>query len=591
MEIVPIDHRCAPAAQQLLGRIGSGRRLGFDVETDSAAPTRGPVVTWQVADCDDVAFVVDARAWPLSEPAVAGWLANRRAEKAIHYSPFEAEVVASCGGVLRGAVDTCVLARLICAGALRGELGAAGLAGFSLSSLVRLVFGVELDKSLQLSFRSGKRLSAAQLHYAAADAHWALRLSNELDRQVRTAGLDWAGRLERSVALVAAAMSSTGVPVNAKRWWEICERAAGEAALRARSAAGALGMPKDLFGAYSGFSPASNAQVGAAFGRLGIDLGVRGRAEGSRQAMYDLSDSALHAVGHRAARDLLAYRQAKNLADWADAPDRGRIYPHWVSIGAATGRMASKRPNVMAIPTELSSAVAVEDGKALVAADYHAQEVYVLASLAQDSTLMGALRSGEDPYEVVAKHAGIDRKTAKRAFLATAYGSSAASIANSAGVSSADGAKIKRAVEQAFPRSMAYCASVRAVPAPDAGTGLLSGLPAVTEVRCLRRRRLAVTQRRGAFLRNTRVQASGADMIKVALVRACKELDGIGGRLVLAVHDELVAEVPATAAEAAREILVTSMKEGARIALESDLVPPVKAGAGDSLAAARDHAR
>lgn len=586
-----IDHRSAPAAQQLLGRIGSGRRLGFDVETDSSGPARGPVVTWQVADHDDVAFVVDARGWPLTEPTIANWLADRRSEKAVHYSPFEADVLMTAGGVLRGVVDTWVLARLICSGALRGELSSAGVADFRLSSLVHRLFGVELDKRLQSSFRSGAKLSPEQLRYAAADAHWALRLATELERQVHTADLDWAARLERSVALVGAAMSSNGVPVNGSRWWETCERAADEAAIRARSAAEALGVQRDIFGGYSGFSPSSNAQVGAAFERIGIDLRVKGRAEGSRQAMYDLSDGALQAVDHRAARDLLAYRQAKNLADWADAPDRGRIYPRWVSIGAATGRMASKRPNVMAVPAELSSAVAVEDGKALVAADYHAQEVYVLANLAQDSALMGALLAGEDPYEVVAKRAGIDRKTAKRAFLATAYGSSAATIASSAGVSSADGAKIKRAVEQAFPRSMAYCASVRAVPAPDAGTGLLSGLPAVTEVRCRRRRRLTVSGQRGAFLRNTTVQASGADMIKVALVRACKELAGVGGGLVLAVHDELVAEVPATQSEAAKEILVTSMHEGARVALESDLVPPVKAGAGDSLAAARDQAR
>jgi DNA polymerase-1 len=67
---------------------------------------------------------------------------------------------------------------------------------------------------------------------------------------------------------------------------------------------------------------------------------------------------------------------------------------------------------------------------------------------------------------------------------------------------------------------------------------------------------------------NTPVQGSGADGLKLALGRLWETRDRCpAARPVLAVHDELVLEVPADAAEAAREWLVACMTRGMQTVL------------------------
>ena len=63
---------------------------------------------------------------------------------------------------------------------------------------------------------------------------------------------------------------------------------------------------------------------------------------------------------------------------------------------------------------------------------------------------------------------------------------------------------------------------------------------------------------------NAPVQGTAADIFKVAMIRTARALaeSGLGGRMVLTVHDELVLEVP-TGERAATEELVRVAMEGA----------------------------
>ncbi|HNT89816.1 MAG TPA: DNA polymerase, partial [Candidatus Hydrogenedentes bacterium] len=60
---------------------------------------------------------------------------------------------------------------------------------------------------------------------------------------------------------------------------------------------------------------------------------------------------------------------------------------------------------------------------------------------------------------------------------------------------------------------------------------------------------------------NTPVQGSAADIIKLAMLRVDAALAAVGARLLLQVHDELVAEAPADAAEAAAATMKRIMEE------------------------------
>ena len=74
---------------------------------------------------------------------------------------------------------------------------------------------------------------------------------------------------------------------------------------------------------------------------------------------------------------------------------------------------------------------------------------------------------------------------------------------------------------------------------------------------------------------NTPIQGTAADLIKLAMIRIDERLrrEGLGTRMIIQVHDELVLEVPEEERETAREMVREEM-EGA---LDLD-VPVVVAG-------------
>jgi DNA polymerase I-like protein with 3'-5' exonuclease and polymerase domains len=567
MEIIRISSPNTPQAAELKELMAGRDRLGFDVETDCSDPDRiGDIVCWQVSD-GKRCFVVEARGWPVTEPSVAAWIADPTARKAIHYATFEAAALDRYGLVVRGITDTYVLAVLLTAGADPAQMHAIGLSGHSLAALVEQGWGVRLDKSLQTSFRKGLPLTRAQVDYAALDAYWALHLAEALEKQVAKAGLTQVADLEQRVAQIAARMSRVGVPVDAEKWWQLCGAAANKAAMSVKKVVEALGVPTDLFGEHPGFLVDSNAQVGSALVAAGVLL------ETTSDGSFVLDEPALRKIDHPAAKALLEYRHAKKVADWSAAPTAGRIYPTWKAIGAATGRMSASSPNVMAIPRPLTEAVGNADGidRLLVAADYRNQELYVLADLSGDEQLIAALTKGDDPYAAVSEAIGVPRKVAKVATLAVAYGASAKEVGVIVGGDSSEGAALRRSLQRAFPRAMSFCRSPRA-----------------EELRAGWRRRLLLDRQRGAFVGNTPIQATAATMTKLAMVRACRSIVDMGGEFVLAIHDELVVDVPAEHADQAAAALRKAMGDaGAEVAARPSLAPPARAGVGRNLAQAR----
>jgi len=75
---------------------------------------------------------------------------------------------------------------------------------------------------------------------------------------------------------------------------------------------------------------------------------------------------------------------------------------------------------------------------------------------------------------------------------------------------------------------------------------------------------------------NTVIQGTAADIIKVAMVRCHGALDeaGLGTRLILQIHDELLFEGPSGEGPRAREIVCREMEQAA------DLDPALAVDAG-----------
>ena len=75
---------------------------------------------------------------------------------------------------------------------------------------------------------------------------------------------------------------------------------------------------------------------------------------------------------------------------------------------------------------------------------------------------------------------------------------------------------------------------------------------------------------------NAPIQGTAADIIKVAMIRVDRALQGLKSRVLLQVHDELVVEVAPGEADTVREILEREMDS----AIELNVPLEVSAGAG-----------
>ena len=80
--------------------------------------------------------------------------------------------------------------------------------------------------------------------------------------------------------------------------------------------------------------------------------------------------------------------------------------------------------------------------------------------------------------------------------------------------------------------------------------------------------------------RNSPIQGTSADIIKIAMINVDKKLreSGLGARLLLQVHDELLVESPRENAAAVLEILKSEMENAVRL----NVPLKVEAEIGDS---------
>lgn len=117
---------------------------------------------------------------------------------------------------------------------------------------------------------------------------------------------------------------------------------------------------------------------------------------------------------HPIIADILRYRELqKLLSTYIDnlpgmVSADGRLRTTFIQTGAATGRMASKDPNLQNIPIRTDAGRAIrgafvaDPGKQLVAIDYSQIELRIAAILSGDSQLIEIFKNGEDVHAGVA---------------------------------------------------------------------------------------------------------------------------------------------------------------------------------------------
>jgi DNA polymerase-1 len=198
-------------------------------------------------------------------------------------------------------------------------------------------------------------------------------------------------------------------------------------------------------------------------------------------------------------------------------------------------------------------------------------EYAAAAYVAGDEALLEPLRRGEDYHTATAQMIGVERATAKMVNFALLYGMSAKGLAGRLGISKDNAQEHIDAVRSRAPDLAAWC---------DAqGQAASRGAP-YAKTRLGRVRLVDQTYRRyserweanRAQMLKHPVQGACADGYKLAAAMMWERKGEFKGNplLVNMIHDELVVEVDAAAAETDTALLEAIMLEGMREALGAD---------------------
>ena len=253
----------------------------------------------------------------------------------------------------------------------------------------------------------------------------------------------------------------------------------------------------------------------------------------------------------------------------------GRIHSTFNQTEARTGRLSSDNPNLQNIPirTELGSQLrayfVAKPGCVLVDADYSQIELRILAHITGDEHMQQAFLNGEDIHRsTAAKIYGIPqsevtprlRSSAKAINFGIMYGKGAYSLSKDIGVTVKEADAFLKNYLAAFPSVSGYMdktiADARACGYVSTLFGRRRALPELTSTN----HNIRASGERMA--RNTPIQGTAADVIKLAMVRVWRRLrdEKMESRLILTVHDELIVEAPEAEAEKAAAILREEME-------------------------------
>lgn len=331
-----------------------------------------------------------------------------------------------------------------------------------------------------------------------------------------------------------------------------------------------------------------------------LKLRVVKRTKTSRSTDHEVLEEL--AEQHPLPAKILEYRSlAKLKGTYLDAlpalvnPETGRIHTSYNQAVAATGRLSSNNPNLQNIPvrTELGrrirEAFRAPPGTRIFAADYSQIELRVLAHLSRDEILLDAFRKGEDVhtrtameiFKVPASEVTKDmRARAKTTNFAVIYGQGEAALARRLGIERSEAARF---IEQYFKTFHGLTRFLeKTVESARAGEGVrtILGRRRFISRSTIHSENRALRQQAERIAKNTPIQGTAADIMKVAMVNTDRRLTeaGLRTRMILTVHDELVFEVP-EGEEHAAEAIVRQTMEGA---MKLDVPLVVETGWGRS---------
>jgi DNA polymerase-1 len=559
-----LDRHARPGASAGVEVLGSWGRGTGEVRALSIAAADGAV-----------AHVPVAGLGPADEAALAAWLADPGRPKAMHDAKGPELALRARGWELAGlSCDTALAAYLVLPGQRSFDLG-----DLSARFLHRELGGGPAEDQLAFDTDAGTVDATAGGARARAASDLAAVLEQELETR---GGLALLRDVELPLLHVLADLEQAGIGVDEAHLQGLEDefgaamRAAEEAAHAEAGRPFNLGSPKQL--------------QEILFGERGLPTTKRIKTGYTTDA--EALQSLFAQTGDPLLEQLLRWRDVSKLRQTvtgllSSVSDDGRIHTTFNQIVAATGRLSSQDPNLQNIPIRTDEGRRIRSGfvvgpgyECLLTADYSQIEMRLMAHLSEDAGLIEAFNSGEDLHSYVASRvfevpaAEVSpemRRKIKAMSYGLAYGLSPYGLSQQLGIDTGEAARL---MEDYFERFGGVRDYLHEVVDRARGTGY-------TETMLGRRRYLPdlnsdVRQRREMAERmalNAPIQGSAADIVKVAMLRvdAALRAQGLGSRMLLQVHDELVLEVAPGEVEAVETLVRTQMGAAVELTVPLDV--------------------
>ncbi len=433
--------------------------------------------------------------------------------------------------------------------------------------------------------------------YAAEDADVTLRLHGLFrPRLLAESMVTVYETLERPLLPVLADMEMLGIKVDPS----VLRRMSNDFAQRIDE------LEREIFKlAGRSFTIGSPKQLGEVlFDEMGLGEGRKGKS-GAYGTGADVLEQ-LAAMGHDLPARVLDWRQLTKLkSTYTDSlqnqidPTSGRVHTTFSQAVASTGRLSSNDPNLQNIPIrteegrKIRKAFVAEKGYRLLSVDYSQIELRLAAAIAEVAPLREAFLEGQDIHAITASQVfgvpveGMDpmvRRQAKAINFGIIYGISPFGLAQNLRIPQADAKAYIDAYFERYPGIRAYMDAQKEICRRQGFVTTLFGrkihVPAIKDKNPARRN----FAERAAI--NAPIQGTAADIIKRAMIRVPPALAraGLGARMLLQVHDELLFEVPEAEVEETSALVREVMENACAPVLELPVPLVAEAGVGESWA-------
>lgn len=393
--------------------------------------------------------------------------------------------------------------------------------------------------------------------------------------------------VEQPLVKVLAAMEKAGIATDTKRWEEV------HADMKSREEALISKIYEEAGEEFNINSPKQLGHI--LFEKMGLPAGKK------KKTGYSTAADVLEELAEQYpfVKNILEYRSlSKLISTYLEAlpllirKETGRIHTTFNQTVTATGRLSSSDPNLQNIP------VRTEEGKKIrslfvpgegydsfISSDYSQVELRVLAHMSEDEGLIRAFLNKEDihrrtaaevmgiPFEDVTPE---QRSHAKAVNFGIIYGISDFGLARQLGITRTAAADYIKAYFERYPSIHAFMnRMIEDARKTGRAVTLYGRYRELADINSKNFQRRSFAERTAM---NTPIQGTAADIMKMAMIAVYDKMKAgnFKSRVLLQVHDELVAEVTADEKEAVAKLLKETMESV--VSLRVPLVADVNEG-------------